>query len=197
MTAPELKRYDLFATGPDYDAFFSDIVETPEGKYVRFADVEAYTQAAIARAEKAEALQIWSVLTATLLKEKGMTEIEQAIASLKYLVECRCDEAYTGRGRHDPHSACDYAEEMKIVADHVALIEAKLATCEKYRDAYAECDRIGTQAVRDLEAKLDKAVAALQLFKDFDDLPLSAKRPDVFERKVRHPILVALAEIKG
>lgn len=47
MTA-ELKRYDLFATGPDYDAFFSDIVETPEGKYVRFADVEAYTQAAIA-----------------------------------------------------------------------------------------------------------------------------------------------------
>ena len=48
MTALELKRYDLFATGPDYDAFFSDIVETPEGKYVRFADVEAYTQAAIA-----------------------------------------------------------------------------------------------------------------------------------------------------
>jgi hypothetical protein len=34
----------------------------------------------------------------------------------------------------------------------------KLATCEKYRDAYAECDRIGTQAVRDLEAKLAKAV---------------------------------------
>ena len=36
--------------------------------------------------------------------------------------------------------------------------EAKLADCEKYRDAYAECDRIGTQAVRDLEAKLAKAV---------------------------------------
>jgi hypothetical protein len=34
------------------------------------------------------------------------------------------------------------------------LAEAKLATCEKYRDAYAECDSIGTQAVRDLEAKL-------------------------------------------
>jgi hypothetical protein len=32
--------------------------------------------------------------------------------------------------------------------------EIKLATCEKYRDAYAACDRIGTQAVRDLEAKL-------------------------------------------
>lgn len=96
-------------------------------------------------------------------------EVKEAIINLNYLVECRCDEAYTGRGRHDPHSACDYAEEMKIVADHVAAIEAKL----------------------------DKAVAALQLFKYFDDLPLSAKRPDVFERKVRHPILVALAEIKG
>jgi hypothetical protein len=46
--------------------------------------------------------------------------------------------------------------------DHVEYIradaaEAKLATCEKYRDAYAECDRIGTQAVRDLEVRLAKA----------------------------------------
>ena len=39
--------------------------------------------------------------------------------------------------------------------------EAKLVTCEKYRDAYAECDRIGTQAVRDLEAKLSKCEALL------------------------------------
>jgi hypothetical protein len=54
-------------------------------------------------------------------------EIEQAIASLKHLVECRCDEAYTGRGRHDPHNRCDYADEVKIVSDHVAFIEAKLA----------------------------------------------------------------------
>ena len=54
-------------------------------------------------------------------------EVKEAIINLNYLVECRCDEAYTDRGRHDPHSACDYAEEMKIVADHVALIEDKLA----------------------------------------------------------------------
>jgi hypothetical protein len=45
-------------------------------------------------------------------------------------------------------------------------VEAKLATCEKYRDAYAECDRIGTQAVRDLEDKLAKAVEALGIIKD-------------------------------
>ena len=38
--------------------------------------------------------------------------------------------------------------------------EAKLATCEKYRDAYDEMGGIGTQAVRALEAKLAKVVAA-------------------------------------
>lgn len=38
--------------------------------------------------------------------------------------------------------------------------EAKLVTCEKYRDAYAECDRIGTQAMRELEAKLAKLTRA-------------------------------------
>ena len=54
-------------------------------------------------------------------------EVKEAIINLNYLVECRCDEAYTGRGRHDPHSACGYAEEMKIVADHVAAIEDKLS----------------------------------------------------------------------
>lgn len=55
-----------------------------------------------------------------------MTEIEQAITNLKHLVECRCDEAYTGRGRHDPHSACDYADEVKAVADHIREIGAQL-----------------------------------------------------------------------
>jgi enhancing lycopene biosynthesis protein 2 len=47
-------------------------------------------------------------------------------------------------------------------ADRIEALTAELATCEKYRDAYAECDRIGTQAVRDLEAKLAKAVEALR-----------------------------------
>ena len=54
-----------------------------------------------------------------------------------------------------------------------------------------------TDRIEQLQSKLDKAVAAMQALKDFDELPLSAKRPDVFERRVRHPILVALAEIKG
>lgn len=55
--------------------------------------------------------------------------------------------------QHDAKEAEAYAEEL----------EANLATCEKYRDAYDEMGRIGTQAVRDLEGKLAKAVEALGL----------------------------------
>jgi hypothetical protein len=44
MTAPELKRYACSETGG------GEIIEWPNGEYVRFADVEAYTQAAIAAA---------------------------------------------------------------------------------------------------------------------------------------------------
>lgn len=51
---------------------------------------------------------------------------------------------------------------LSITADRIEALTAELATCEKYRDAYAECDRIGTQAVRDLEAKLAKAEAGLR-----------------------------------
>ncbi len=42
------------------------------------------------------------------------------------------------------------------------IAEAKLATCEKYRDAYDKMGRIGTEAYRDLEAKLAKAVELLK-----------------------------------
>ena len=52
-------------------------------------------------------------------------------------------------------------KDIKHLCDRIEELKAKLATCEKYRDAYAECDRIGAQAVRDLEAKLAKAVEML------------------------------------
>jgi chromosome segregation ATPase len=67
--------------------------------------------------------------------------------------------------RADAKEAEAYAEELQgdltELCRQLIAAEDKLATCEKYRDAYAECDRIGTQAVRDLEAKLAKAVEAL------------------------------------
>jgi hypothetical protein len=52
-----------------------------------------------------------------------------------------------------------------VMDNTVAEAEKKRDDARKYRDAYAECDRIGTQAVRDLEARLDatkdKAEAAI------------------------------------
>ena len=53
------------------------------------------------------------------------------------------------------------ANTVTLAKSHIEALEAKLAACEKYRDAYAEFDRIGTQAVRDLEAKLSKSEALL------------------------------------
>jgi hypothetical protein len=70
----------------------------------------------------------------------------------------------------------------KQSADRIEALIGELATCEKYRDAYAEMGRIGTQAVRDLEAKLAKAVAALQWCAMYGDGDVA---------------LATLAEIKG
>ena len=193
-------------------------------------------------------------------------ELTQAMAELQEVVRCRCDEAYRDRGLKDPHCECDSADAVKVVADRIKALEAKLtkaeevlrdltkaftekvdveqvvadriealteqltaaqrdakeaeayaeelekerddyalklmqayntytemhldierlsdklATCEKYRDAYAGCDRIGTQAVRDLEAKLAKAVEALQWCAMYGDGDVA---------------LATLAEIKG
>ncbi len=53
-------------------------------------------------------------------------KVKEAIINLNYLVECRCDEAYTDRGQHDPHSACDYADEVKVVADYISDLEGAL-----------------------------------------------------------------------
>jgi hypothetical protein len=107
-----------------------------------------------------------------------MTDIGQIMA------ECDCQ-----------HSAC--WDRKYCMAAKVDSLTAKLATCEKYRDAYDKMGRIGTEAYRDLEAKLAKAVEALQAFKDFDDMPTSHKRPDVFEVSVRRKLLSTLAEIEG
>lgn len=76
-------------------------------------------------------------------------------------------------------------QDLKGAADRIEALIAKLATCEKYRDAYDEMGRIGTQAVRDLEAKLaenevrlGKAVEALKMmceeFRGYD-LPYGSK----------------------
>ena len=81
-----------------------------------------------------------------LYEEGLLMDLEKAKDRIEELIAER-DEAWRRAG---------HAEKMWGEA------EVKLATCEKYRDAYAEFDRIGTQAVRDLDAKLSKAVIGLK-----------------------------------
>jgi len=60
-------------------------------------------------------------------------------------------------------------EDIKFAVRRIEELEAKLATCEKYKAAYAECDKIATQAVRDLEAKLQHQTHLIeQLFSMLD-----------------------------
>ena len=80
---------------------------------------------------------------------------------------------------------------MGSLTERLDETEAKLATCEKYRDAYAECDRIGAQAVRDLEAKLAKAVEALEDISGNGNA--AGRNPQLMSDIAR----ATLAEIKG
>jgi hypothetical protein len=93
--------------------------------------------------------------------------------------------------------AREYAGEVRKreMAAEDARISAtdKLATCERHRDAYAECDRIGTQAVRGLEAKLAKAVEAL----DEAVYLLKPDEKDMMRQAGVYRIVTTLAEIKG
>lgn len=66
--------------------------------------------------------------------------------------------------------------------------EARENSDSNFRTAKRYLDRIVAA-----EAVAEKLRGALQAFKDFDDLPVFAKRPDVFELRVRQPILAALS----
>ena len=57
-------------------------------------------------------------------------ELKQAIAELKEVVRCRCDEAYRDRGLKDPHCECDSAEAVKVVARGIKDLTAKMARAE-------------------------------------------------------------------
>jgi hypothetical protein len=53
--------------------------------------------------------------------------VKQSITELQDLVRCRCHPAYTGRGLHDPDCDCDSADAVQVVADRIEELEAKLA----------------------------------------------------------------------
>lgn len=48
-------------------------------------------------------------------------------------------------------------------------VEAKLATCTKYRDAYAECDRISTHALRKAVEALEQIASHRKKCHEYDD----------------------------
>ena len=77
-------------------------------------------------------------------------------------------------------------KDQSSVSDRLA---EQLATCEKYRDAYAECDRIGTQAVRDLEDKL-----ALMVFER--DEVIMFERDEAWKRAAHAEKMWGEAEVK-
>ena len=49
-------------------------------------------------------------------------QVSQALAELWDMVKCCCDEAYTGRGLHDPYCQCDSADAVQTVADHIEAL---------------------------------------------------------------------------
>ena len=99
-------------------------------------------------------------------------QVSQALAELWDIVRCRCHEAYTGRGLHDPDCQCDSADAVKVVADRIEALTEQLAAASQDTKALEdelqmqeqeacmmENDYIKLEKERDaLEAKLAKAV---------------------------------------
>jgi hypothetical protein len=102
-------------------------------------------------------------------------KVQQALAELWDVVKCRCNEAYTGRGLHDPDCECDSEGALQIVTGTIEALTEQLAAARddaKEAEAYAgelEADRKKTYEALlkvsrihgEVEAKLAKAVEAL------------------------------------
>ena len=72
--------------------------------------------------------------------------VKQALAELGDVVRCRCHEAYTGRGMHDPDCQCDSADAVKAVSEEIAALQARVAELEAERD---EADDLANAAFAD------------------------------------------------
>lgn len=73
-------------------------------------------------------------------------------------------------------------ETMNDAADRIEELEAKLATCKKYRDAYDKMGRIGTEAYRELDDKFQKAVKSLNgLTREVSESGTWLARTEAFE----------------
>ena len=109
--------------------------------------------------------------------------VQQALRELWDIVKCRCNEAYTGRGLHDPDCECDSTDALQIVTEAIQILTEQLAAARhdaKEAEVYAE----------ELEQQLAKAVEAL------DDISsngnAAGRNPQLMADKAR----ATLAEIK-
>jgi len=129
-------------------------------------------------------------LIAWLRKPYGDAMMERAADRIEALTKERDDYAWKLNNANNIYT------EMHV---ELETLEDKLATCEKYRDAYAEMGRIGTQAVRDLEAKLAKAEAGLLAIAKRDEQMIWGEDYEVEEafKDMRDISCATLAEIKG
>jgi hypothetical protein len=84
-------------------------------------------------------------------------KVSQALAELWDIVKCRCHEAYTGRGLHDPDCQCDSTDALQIVTDRIEALTEKLAA------ALQDADEAEAYAW-ELEQRLAKTVKALRYY---------------------------------
>ena len=100
--------------------------------------------------------------------------MKQAIAELQDLVRCRCHPAYKDRKLHDPDCECDNAENVKVVADRIEELEAKLAKA-------VEALGVLIQLAHDCEKELTEELHR----QDFcgESLPLTNARATLAELK--------------
>ena len=87
--------------------------------------------------------------------------LEEALAELGDVVQCRCDEAYRDRDLQDPQCQCDSMDAVRTVIARIEWLERerdalfrKAALAEEWRDS----DRARAEAA---EAKLAEAVKML------------------------------------
>ena len=102
-----------------------------------------------ATAVAVKALDYWVVAHAAAEAERDR---------LRQQVQGMTDDIVKRLLAHDQHPE----SASKQAADTITALRAEVETCKKYRDAYAECDRIATDALRKAEAERDRLREAAQ-----------------------------------
>lgn len=110
-------------------------------------------------------------------------QVQQALRELWDIVKCRCHEAYTGRGLHDPDCECDSTDAVQTVTNVLAALTELLATTNEQLAA-ARCDAEEAEAyAAELEANgLANRVAIMRLEAKL------AKVKEAFRRNMMHAL---------